>query len=272
VSFVEGQTLLDLRDLVEKVTGIFYLDSSLPLLRERVEMRVAALGVKDLLDYYYYLKWDPRREAEWESLLQHLTVNETHFWRESDALEWAVAQLLRQRAGKNCSRVWHAACSSGEEPYSLAMAAMGAGLRPGADFELLASDLDAAILSAAMHAQYTARALRHLPERLRERYCSEGDKGCLLASSVRAAVRFFRLNLHEANVAWPVHCDIVFCRNVFIYFRPPTVRQVVLRFAQCLKPGGFLVLGAAESLLKLDTPFEFTSQDGVIVYRKPVVS
>lgn len=271
MSATEEKALCDLRDLVEKVTGIFYVDSSLTILRDRLHTRIAALRLKDLLDYYYYLKWDPRKDAEWEALLQHLTVNETHFWREKDALEWALAKLREIHAQGRVPRVWHAACSSGEEPYSLAMAAIGAGLRPWRDFELIASDVDPHILSAAMHARYSPHTLRNLPESF-GRHIREADKGSLLSPEIRASVRFFRLNLHDGSLPWPHEVDLIFCRNVFIYFRPTTVREVALRFSRCLKPGGHLVLGAAESLLHLDTPFEFVSDNGVIVYRNESVA
>lgn len=264
---LDSQALLDLRDLIERATGIYYLDSSLPLLRDRLGTRVSALRLKDLVDYYYYLKWDPRRQVEWESLLAQLTVNETHFWRESDALQWALGKLREAaRQGQRC-RVWHAACSSGEEPYSLAMAAMSEGLVPWVDFELIASDLDPQILSLAMQARYSPHSLRNLPGPMRERHVLDGEKTSLLSSDVRAAVRFFRLNLHEPNVPWPRDIDLIFCRNVFIYFRPATVREIVLRFSSSLRSEGHLLLGAAESLLQLDTPFEFSSDNGVIVYR-----
>ncbi len=264
---VDSQALLDLRDLIEKTTGIYYLDSSLPLLRDRLGARISALRLKDLVDYYYYLKWDPRRQGEWESLLAYLTVNETHFWRESDALEWALEKIRSAaREGRRC-KVWHAACSSGEEPYSLAMAAMNDGLVPWVDFELIASDLDPQILSHALQARYSPHSLRNLPEAMRERYILEGEKSSLLSPEVRAAVRFFRLNLHETKVPWPQDMDLIFCRNVFIYFRPSTVQQIAHRFSRSLKSRGHLLLGAAESLLQLETPFEFLSQNGVIIYR-----
>lgn len=267
MSSIDNQALLDLRDLIEKTTGLYYLDSSLSLLRDRLGIRASALRLKDLVDYYYYLKWDPRRQGEWETLLAHLTVNETHFWRESDALAWALEKLCAAAREGRRYRVWHAACSSGEEPYSLAMAAINAGLVPWVDFELIASDVDPQILSHAMQARYSPHSLRNLPDPLRERHVLDGEKTSLLSSEVRAAVRFFRLNLHEANVPWPQEIDLIFCRNVFIYFRPATVQQIAVRFSQSLRAEGHLLLGAAESLLQLETPFEFHSENGVIVYR-----
>lgn len=272
MSSQETQALLDLRELVEKTTGIYYVESSLPLLADRLRPRVTALRLRDLLDYYYFLKWDPRRDSEWETLLEHLTVNETHFWREADALEWALRKLRGATSVGQHLRVWHAACSSGEEPYSLAMGAMQMGLVPWRDFETIASDLDPTILGQAILGRYSSRALRNLPGPLRQRFFLEGEKALLLGAEARAAVRFFRLNLHDGSLAWPRDCDIIFCRNVFIYFRPNTICEVARRFCHCLKPGGYLVLGASESLLQLDTPFEFVSEEGVIVYRKGAAS
>lgn len=263
----ESQALLDLRDLIEKNTGIYYLDSSLALLGDRIGTRVSALRLKDLLEYYYYLKWDPRRQNEWELLLQYLTINETHFWRESDALQWALSKIKASDRQSRPFKIWHAACSSGEEPYSLAMAAMEEGLVPWVDFELIASDLDPQILGHALQARYSAHSLRNLPPVMREKYVLEGDRSSLLCPKVRASVRFFRLNLHDETLPFPQQCDLIFCRNVFIYFRPKTVQQVVCRFSQSLHSEGSLLLGAAESLLQLDTPFQFVSDSGVIVYR-----
>ena len=256
----EDSSLLLIRDLVEQSTGLYFQPATLSIFGDHIENRMHALRLESALDYLYFLKWDPQKGQEWRRLISLLTVNETSFWREADAVQLCTGKLLRRMSDNRRFRplrVWHAACSTGEEPYSLAMSALREGWKPGLDLEILASDIDTRVISGARMARYGSRALRNLPEDMREQYVLEsGDGYHQLTEELRDSVRFFTFNLidNEAGLA-PTGCDIIFCRNVLIYFRDETIKKVAELFWRSLVPGGFLILGASESLLRFKTRF-----------------
>ena len=267
---VSRQSLTLLCDLIEETTGNYYNEQNLDLLGMKLENRLAERGLVSFLDYYYFLRYDPVREEEWPLLESAITVNETYFWREPGALELAVRELLPEiRARhKRPPRVWHAACASGEEPYSLVMALQEAGMSESV--HLLATDLDRKVLELARHAIYRKRSVRPLPEGWLERYF-EALPGELWAlnAEVAARVSLRRLNLMDAaELERLPNFDLIFCRNVLLYFRTQRIQELLGRLGRLLTPGGYLVVGASESLLRFAPELEFEERGGVVVYRK----
>ena len=266
------QSLMLLRDLIEEATGNYYSDANLDLLGMKLENRLAELGLLTFLDYYYLLRYDPGREAEWPLLESTITVNETYFWREPGALELVARELLPEiRARqKRAPRIWHAACASGEEPYSMVMALQAAGQLEAVD--LLATDLDRRVLEMARYAIYRQRSVRPLPEGWLESHFEAlpGERWAL-KPQVAGRVSFRRLNLIDgAELERLPNFDIIFCRNVLLYFRQLRVKELLERLARLLTPGGWLVVGASESLLRFAPPLEFEERSGVVIYRKSI--
>lgn len=260
-----------LRDLIQERLGLHFGDTSLPLLADRIAERALQLDLESFLDYYYLLKYDPAGEAEWQSLTSALTINETYFWRESDALQLGaklVGELQSARPGQRVS-IWHAACSTGEEPYSLAIALAETGAFERGPIDLLASDIDTRVLETARRGRYRARSLRHLPEDWRHRYLPETEPGTYeLVPALRQRVRFFTHNLARPEAfALLSKQDLIFCRNVLIYFNDSQVQRLALTFSALLKTPGYLFVGSSESLLRFSHPLEFWQRDGVIGYR-----
>lgn len=272
----ESQNSLELlRDLIEERLGLYYDTPSLPILEDRLKTRIEALRLLTILDYSYFLKWDPRADIEWRELTSLLTVNETRFWRESDAIKLTadhlLGRLLQERQGP--VKVWHAACSTGEEPYSLAIAAKRAGWKLGADLQILASDVDSKALRAAKEGIYGVRTLRDLPTDLRDKHLQQDGQQYHISADIREHVTFLNINLAQnTEYLWPKGCGVIFCRNMFIYLRDDTIERIARSMWDHLVPGGFLALGASDSLLRLDTPFEFYQEQGVILYRKVTTS
>lgn len=263
------QSLSLLRDLIEEVTGNFYSDQNLDLLGMKLENRLAELGLMTFLDYYYLLRYDPAREQEWPLLESAITVNETFFWREPSALQLAVQKLLPEIRGRQrrSPRIWHAACASGEEAYSMVMALQEAGEGP---VDILATDLDRKVLELARYAIYRERSVRPLPTGWRERYFETlpGERWAL-KPQIAGRVSFRRLNLVDGSEIerLPTY-DLIFMRNVLLYFRPHRVVELLARLKRVLAPGGWLVVGASESLLRFAPPLEFEERSGVVIYRK----
>ncbi len=251
------------RELIQRETGISLRESKRALVVTRLSRRLRDLGLESYSQYYEYLsKHDPAGD-ERRRFINSITTNKTSFFREPHHFKFLREQLvpeLHSRARSPADRtlrVWSAACSTGEEPYSIAVTvrdALGAGF-PAWDVRILASDIDTDVLAAAGEAVYPLEAAGEVPEALRTRLFLRGIgrwSGCVqIRPEVRSLVTFRRINFIDA--AWPVHCrfDAIFCRNAMIYFDRPTQRRLVERLASMLKPAGCLFAGHSENLLWL---------------------
>lgn len=256
--------------LVEERSGMHYAPDDRELLADRVSTRALEAGFESLLDYYYFLRYDDPGGAEFETLLDALVVNETYFFREFDQLAALVDEVVvpAARAGAR-PRVWSAACSTGEEPLTLAMLLAERGLLDRVD--LVASDVSRRALARARRGEFGPRALRQgAPESLTRRWLEAPPGGPIRARpELLAAIDWRRVNLADpAQVAAVGPCDAIACRNVLIYFRDATVRRVVDSLASALRPGGALFVGVSESLMRLGTGLECEERGGAFFYRK----
>jgi chemotaxis protein methyltransferase CheR len=240
------------RDAVHRVTGIALADSKRTLVQSRLAKRLRQLGLPDFGAYVEHLRRDA--EGEREALIEALTTHTTHFWREGhhfDEFARLVLSPAAQRRGAGKLRVWCAAASSGEEPYSIAITcAQHLDLKKW-DVKILATDIDVGVLEEAAAGVYEAAVADAKPECAEYFVPGSGEKAGLVQvrKDARQLVRFRRLNLVAPN--WPVRpvFDAIFVRNILIYFDATTQLEVVDRLAQHLLPGGILVLGHAESML-----------------------
>lgn len=262
-----------LRDLLHEKTGIYFEPDRLDLLLDKLRDRVIARAFRSYLDYYYALKYDGDADSEWRRVMDALSVQETYFWRELPQIRAVVEHLVPAwfAAGRGPLRLWSAACATGEEPYSLAMALREAGWGDH-PIEIDASDASEAALERARTAVYRERSFRSLPPHLRATYFDRpvGD-GSRLRTELLPKVTFHRANLmSSAEIAPLARAPIIFCRNVFIYFSPEAIRRTVASFAQGMPSGGHLFVGASESLLKLTDDFDLQEIDDAFVYvRQP---
>jgi len=257
-----------LSGLIEERTGLHYDLAESNLLADRVSPRAIELGFESLLDYYYFLRYDPGADAELKLLVDALVVNETYFFRELPALNVIVDVFVPALLAAGVApRIWCAACATGEEPFTLAMLLDAAGLL---DFvSIAASDISARALAHAQKGMFWRRSLRAVPPNATGRWLFPEGDGMVLTSRIAKAVRFQRVNLvEEAELLAMGQFEIVICRNVLIYFRDHTVSQVVSNLWRSLAPNGVLVVGTSESLLRFDTPFACEEQRGAFFYRK----
>jgi chemotaxis protein methyltransferase CheR len=264
-------TFLLLRDLIRDRLGVWFEEDKRDLLASKLSDRLVALGLRSFLDYYYRLKYEPGAEEEWPALTDALSVQETYFWREMDQVRAFVDVLVPQRvaADRGQLRVWSAACATGEEPLTLAMALNEAGWFGRADVEIWASDVSPAALEQAARGVYRERSFRALPAALREKYFTSVAGGWRVDPGLHARVRYRRANLLDPDeTALLDSARYIFCRNVFIYFSPGTTAQVVARFAQRMLRPAFLFVGVSESLLRLSTAFELEQVGGAFVYTR----
>ena len=261
-----------LRDLVFEKTRLVIEDSKLDLFMTKVAPLLKERGFGSYLDYYYLLKYDPASDEAWDALIDSLTVQETYFWREMDQLhslaEKVIPELLASRPGERI-RIWCAASASGEEPLSIAMRLNEEGWFERADIQIIATDASPAALRKARSGLYSGRSFRSLPDAMREKYFTEEGKEWRISPAISRRITWGRVNLlDERAVSDCATASVIFCRNVFIYFAPETIRRVVESFARHIGVPGYLFVGASESLLKATDEFELEEIGNAFVYTK----
>ncbi|PTX91188.1 protein-glutamate O-methyltransferase CheR [Opitutus sp. ER46] len=264
-----------LRDLVHERLGVFFEADRLETLLEKLRDRALAHGCRSYLDYYYILKYEAEGPAEWLRVMDAFSVQETYFWRELSQIQALTSFVVPAwfAARDRPLRIWSAACASGEEPYSLAIALQEAGLAH-LPIEITASDASEAALARARLAIYRERSFRALPEPLRQKYFTRVPEGWRLDPAIVQRVTLTRANLvSPLEVRGLADAHVIFCRNVFIYFSPEAIRRTLATFAARMPPGGHLFVGASESLLRLTSDFELTNVDDAFVYvRRPLAA
>jgi chemotaxis protein methyltransferase CheR len=257
-----------LRDLVHERTGIFFEPANFDTLLEKLRGRALHHGCQSYLDYYYILKYDERGPEEWLRVMDAFSVQETYFWREFAQIN-ALARTVVPRWFKTSQsrlRIWSAACASGEEPYTLVMALIEAGLG-NLPVDVFASDASEVALERARRGVYRDRSFRALPVELQARYFRRVTDGWQLDPDIMRRVTFQRANLiSSSDIAPLAAAPVIFCRNVFIYFSPDSIRRTLAVLAERMPTGGHLFVGASESLLKLTTDFELHEIDGAFAY------
>jgi chemotaxis protein methyltransferase CheR len=262
-----------MRDQIYKRTGMWFSDTSKYLLQKRLSPRARELNFESFQKYFYFLQYDPRAEAEFDQIYDLVTTNETYFFREPAQLaafaDEIVPEILARKTIKKI-RVWSAGCSSGEEPYSIAMLLSEAGYYERAAFEIFASDINQQVLAKARRGHYRESAFRATEVPLRDKYFTRNDDGSWhISDEIRNRVSFGRLNLYdEPRVSLLGHLDVIFCRNVIIYFDDQSKKVVVSNFYNRLTESGYLLLGHSESLISLSTQFKLRHLKNDMVYQK----
>ncbi|MGZ5078990.1 MAG: CheR family methyltransferase [Usitatibacter sp.] len=244
---------------IYRFAGIRLPEAKHEMVYSRLSRRLRALGISSFDDYVRFLEAEP---AEWEHCTNALTTNVTAFYREEHHFRVLAEHAQKSAGDADPFRVWSAGCSTGEEPYTIAMCL--ADTLPRNDFHVLATDLDTQVLATARDAIYPLQSVLRLPEARQKRFFMRGTGRFEGMARVRrelaAHVEFLRVNLMDAE--WPIAggLDAIFCRNVMIYFDKATQRRLVERYAGLLKPSGLFFAGHAESLLDQGRHFRLRGQ------------
>ncbi|MFH1000492.1 MAG: protein-glutamate O-methyltransferase CheR [Bacteroidota bacterium] len=261
-----------LRDLIHEKTGIFFSNDKKDILSDKLSARVIELGFNSFVDYFYLLKYDEQALEEWEILINLITVNETYFWREIDQINALVKNIipnyLKENPGKPI-KIWCAACSTGEEPFSIAIALSEAGLLLNNTIEIFASDASSNAIEKAKLAAYRERSFRTLPDYLKQKYFSKNGENWELDSKIKNLVTFSIVNLmNEEEVNYFASVPFIFCRNVLIYFNDFSIRKLADTLYKRMPREAYLFIGVSESLLRVQSKFTISEAGNAYVYLK----
>jgi len=265
-----------LRDCVYSHCGIFFDNDSKYLLEKRLARRLTALNLTSFRDYYHFLKYNRKKDQELMDIMDILTTNETYFFREAFQLkaftDEIIPELLHKKiSGNNRSlRIWSAGCSTGEEAYTIAMLLHGIMDLRGWKIEIVGTDISQRVLQHARRAVYGKSAFRSTDEKYVRRFFVEQDDGLKVCDEIRDLVTISHLNLFDTNrMVMLGKMDLIFCRNVIIYFDLAAKKRVVESFFNTLYDGGYLLLGHSESLMNVTTRFTLRHFKNDMIYQKP---
>ena len=248
------------RTLIYDESGISLSEQKKSLLASRLSKRLRDLDLATFSEYYAKVTQDPTQE-EFTKLLDLISTNKTDFFREPKHFDFLRERILPELDSAKRIRIWSSACSTGEEPYTIAMTVYEAVQNPELwDLKILASDLSTRVLAKAASGMYDEDRFRDVPSELIKRHFLRGRgdlTGVFKAKPhLAAAITFRRLNLMDDRFPIKNPLDLIFCRNVMIYFDRPTQETLINKFHRYLKPGGYLFIGHSESLQWITHPFK----------------
>ncbi len=261
-------------DFFSARAGLSFTKASFYTFERRLGERVVELGFSTFQEYYTNLRFNKELTDEVELALDLITTAETYFFRQEYQLESFVHELLPRLKSELAERrkmtLWSAGCSTGEEVYTLAMLVRESGLFEDWDVRVVGSDLSRHRVAVARRGIYSENSFRVTEDSLRDRYFQREESGWRVRDEVRVMCHFGQLNLLDRMVASVGRVDVVFCRNVLIYFGSSARTQVIDNLHRRLRPGGYLLLGHSESLVNVSTAFELVHLSGDLIYKKPV--
>jgi chemotaxis protein methyltransferase CheR len=263
-----------LRDLIAQKTGISYSQDARAMLERRLRERLLALSLPSFAEYFQYLRFNPRAQAEWDDAIEVLTTNETYLFREDYQLRAFKNEVLPMLAAQARPRkslsIWSAGCSTGEEVYTIAILVFESRIFDGWDVRIFGSDISRRCVATARAGVYGHASFRTTPAEAKRTYFAERNGMMHVHERIREMCQFGQLNLLDDQRARLLgKFDAIFCRNVLIYFDAHARRRVIDVFHERLYPGGVLFLGHSESLLNVSTAFELLHLKEDLVYRKP---
>jgi len=264
------RTFKEIRDIIYEKSGIFIPDSKKYLIENRLSRILEEQDFKSFDEYLRVIKYSTNGD-ELSRLFDAITTNETYFYRETEQIEILIKEILpeiKKRKSSGKIRIWSAGCSSGEEPYTIAIMLneYSFDLRK---FEIIGSDICDSALSSAMKAEYNSYSVRNIPLPIRNKYFKQNGNLYILSNIIKDSVKFKKINLIDDKIIRGMRGnDIIFCRNVLIYFDVKIKQKVVSFLYDSLVPGGYLCIGASESLHNVTRAFKPRIIERTVFYQK----
>lgn len=270
---ISKEDFLKFREFFYRKTGIQFDDSKRYFVDRRLIDRVEATDSGCFRNYFMMLRFEASGD-EIQTLTNLMTVNETYFFREEYQFKCLVnsilPEMIKHKKDNSPIRIWSVPSSSGEEPYSIAMYLLEywSGINQW-DVEIISSDIDTKILGQARHGSYSTRSVQNLPKNLLSKYFRASGSEYVICDDLKQAVEFTRVNLmNPADVRGYRDFDVIFCRNLLIYFDDLSRRQSADTFYDALQPGGFLCLGHSESMSRISSLYKARKFSDSVVYQK----
>jgi chemotaxis protein methyltransferase CheR len=265
-----------IRDFLNEYCGIYFDDNAKYKLEHRLNRRLKIHHLKNFREYYRLLKYSEKCSDELKQILDILTVNETYFFREQNQLQAFRDEILPQLQNKNKDKktinIWSAGCSTGEEPYTIAMLILEKGGFNDWDINIFASDISQRVLRVGREGVYQKNSFRTMSMYFMKKYFHAQPNGSFkISDGVKKFVNFSNLNLVDSlKLKLMGKMDVIFCRNVLIYFNRNARKKLIENFGHILVEGGYLLLGHSESIINLSTDFTIQYLRNDIVYQRPI--
>lgn len=275
-AFMSQREFQLLRDLIYKESGLYFADGKRYFLEIHLRPRLKELGLESFEDYYRYLLNRPPGDKEWMRLFDKITIPETFFFRDPRHFEVLKDEVIpeitaRKKYGIKRLSLWSAGCATGEEAYTLAMILLEESQvsLKGWSFKVIGSDISMTALQKAKEGAYSEYSVRYVPDLYMKKYFIEVKGIYYVSNDVRRCVDFLRVNLSsDEEMRRMRYFDVIFCRNVLIYFDKKSKEKVLERLYESLNTGGYLFIGSTETLFGIDTPFKGVRFPGCTAYKK----
>ncbi|HOO38673.1 MAG TPA: protein-glutamate O-methyltransferase CheR [Deltaproteobacteria bacterium] len=276
-SMMKDETFRLLRDFIYEQSGIYFSDMKKPQLENRLLLRLKANNLSDFDKYYYMLKYDPQAGKELRCLFDSVTTNETSFFRSPPQIqafqEKALPEIMarKQDNGEKSLRLWSAGCSTGDEPYTMAIILQEILRNKLCEWnvKIFASDISEKALRSAKTAVYNEYTLRSVPPEIKQKYFIKNGSQYTIKDEIRMLVELQYLNFNDSKrVRLMRGFDIIFCRNVLIYFDDTAKKRFVAQLYDNLNHGGYLFIGHSESLHNISRAFKLVHFPGALGYKK----
>lgn len=263
-----------IRDVIYNYAGIYISDDYQSIFMRRLERRLLSLAMDSFNEYYYFLKYNQNNNDELTKLMDVITIKETYFFREIDQIKALVNELipeLRKQKGGEPIKIWSAGCATGEEPYTIAMLCMEKGYHIGPSrVEIFANDISQEAIQKAKKGIYKQTSFRATDQTYLARFFLPSEEGAfMIRDEVKEVLNFFCINLQDKNrLTFLPMFDVIFCRNVIIYFDDDSKRKVIESFHKKLHAHAYLFLGHSESLINFTHLFKLKHFYHSLVYQK----
>ena len=263
-----------LRDAIYEYSGIYIANDYQGIFMRRLERRILALAMDSFNEYYYYLKYNQQHDEEFRNLMDVITIKETYFFREVDQMKTLVNEVipeLRKAKPSETIKIWSAGCATGEEAYTIAMMCIEKGYHLGeARVEIFANDISQEAIQKAKQGVYKQSSFRTIDASYLQRFfLAQPDGSYKISDEVKEPLNFFCINLLDKNrLTFLPMFDVIFCRNLIIYFDDNSKRQVIETFYKKLYPLRYLFLGHSESLINFTHLFKLRHFQHSLVYQR----
>ncbi len=261
----------ELRDIIVKISGIMFSEHKKYLIENRLSKRLIELKFTSFKEYIHYIKNNPKRDTEINTLINLVTINETYFMRERGQVDYLISTVMPALLAKNKKniRIWSIPCSTGEEPYSIAIELHDAGFFSKASIEVIATDINSDVVETAKHGVYREGAFRSCSQSFIDKHFTKKGADFIINSNIKSRVKFNVGNIVSSKII-PLMgtVDVIFCRNVLIYFDFDNKKVALSNFKDILSNDGYLFLGHSESVTRVSNDFVMSNFGTGIVYTK----